>query len=313
MERFTEHTQFEITSRHTSVHGCRLKASKMAFKRQLSLNEGNIVSESECVRDAQQMSGCSHKRPKLTESATIQIEVKLRSESKAKRNDSVTAEEGQGTSALSASMTFPETAPTFRSEPEAINPFNTAIVPDVDQRSVTQNFCDEESSSDELDEDQLSLEDEPWNGSEFDEFAEFAWLEQMDDTVTCEGATAAYCNAKLIRRDQVRSDFYEEVEQPSQETSKMAFDLFDRYGRLKMEFQAHPFLKGSGVWQDELNDGDILLIEDIRVDERYRRQKLASKLLQAVLDKARTKSRKFFALALPEPITAELDRQISPP
>lgn len=55
----------------------------------------------------------------------------------------------------------------------------------------------------------------------------------------------------------------------------LAFELFDRYGRLRSELVTYPTIKRSGVWGRELDHGDILLIEAISVDQGYRRQNLA--------------------------------------
>ena len=149
----------------------------------------------------------------------------------------------------------------------------------------------EESSSDE---DYPVFCDESDHGS--DMFAEFDWLEQMDGTVT-HGTSSVSCDAKLMCRDQIISTFYDEMEQPTLETSHLAFDLFDRYGRLSQEFRQHPTRKGSGIWQDELDSGDMLLFEEISVDELYRRRKLGSKLVQAILETGRRKSEQFWAFA----------------
>lgn len=43
----------------------------------------------------------------------------------------------------------------------------------------------------------------------------------------------------------------------------LAFGLFDRYGRLKKAFKDHVIQKGSGVWGDEFDSGDLLLIEEV--------------------------------------------------
>lgn len=79
----------------------------------------------------------------------------------------------------------------------------------------------------------------------------------------------------------------------------LAFDLFDRYGRLKSVFKEHQVKKGSGVWGSEFDSGDLLLIETITLKQPYRRQGLGRKLVTAVLDRTRAKSRKFFVVTAP--------------
>jgi GNAT superfamily N-acetyltransferase len=158
---------------------------------------------------------------------------------------------------------------------------------------------DEDEDSESIDEEQSDY------GSDYDEFAEFNWLEQMDGLIMLKsedgGSKAvqvAYCDAKLIRRRQIRT-FWSDMEEPTQETSSLAFDLFDRFGRLKTDFKTHPVKSGTGVWGDELDQGDLLLIETLRVQKDYRRCGLGRKLVNAVLERARAKSEQFFAVLLP--------------
>ncbi len=155
-----------------------------------------------------------------------------------------------------------------------------------------------DTNSEELEEDDESggdsdSRDVDEDCSEFDEFAEFEWLEVMDGVVTCterssDGAAqkrVGYCQGKLIRRRQIRATFYHEMEEPSTETSLLAFDLFDRYGRLRSEIKDHTVRKGSGVWNEELDSGDILLIEEVKIDKEYRRRGLGKKMVGAMLEK----------------------------
>ncbi|KAH8756589.1 hypothetical protein F5883DRAFT_503515 [Diaporthe sp. PMI_573] len=97
----------------------------------------------------------------------------------------------------------------------------------------------------------------------------------------------AGCNAMLIRRGGMRESFWTNMEEPTQETSDLAFDLFDRYGRLNPEFYEHDINKGTGVWGKELDHGDILLFDVLRVDAAYRRRGIGAKLVNAILEKTR--------------------------
>lgn len=73
---------------------------------------------------------------------------------------------------------------------------------------------------------------------------------------------------------------------PTQGHEQLATDLFDHYGSLRPEFIDHPLRRGSGIWGDELSEGNILLIEEIHVEDSYRRQSLARRLVSLVFDKA---------------------------
>ena len=161
-----------------------------------------------------------------------------------------------------------------------------------------------------------------WDGDSDDEFP---WFEEIDGLATLKPSTdnAAIssgpargeerqiggCDAKLIRRNKIRESFWLEMESPTQETSDLAFDLFDRYGRLNPWFYEHDFHKGSGVWGNELDHGDLLLFEVVKVDAAYRRRGIGMKLVNAILDKTRKKVSEqagFFALACPGFLWSEM-------
>ncbi|KAK3896882.1 hypothetical protein C8A05DRAFT_20243 [Staphylotrichum tortipilum] len=145
-----------------------------------------------------------------------------------------------------------------------------------------------------------------WDNLSASAFAEWKWLEQIDGVGDVDHHQVAYCDAKLIRRQHIKSAFWAEMEGPSEETSDLAFELFDRYGRLNREHYDHEMGKGSGVWGQELDHGDILLFESLSVETIWRHQGIGTKLVKAVLDKVRAKSCGFFAFAQPGYLTAEL-------
>lgn len=167
-------------------------------------------------------------------------------------------------------------------------------------------ICDEKNDellgfdSDSVDsENEYCESDEDDFGSQFDEFAEWEWLEQIDAFANVGTTQVAQCDAKLIRRGRIRNDFSNEIEEPSEETSALGSDLFDRYGRLRREHYEHEIKKGTGIWDKELDRGDILLFGNITINPLWRRQGIAAKIVQAVLDETRRKSTKFFAFAQP--------------
>lgn len=173
----------------------------------------------------------------------------------------------------------------------------------------------QDENDDPTEEEDEYTDNESAYGSEDDEFAEFGWLEQIDgvakvaDTLNPKTQSrAGYCDAKLIRRNRIRS-FYSDMEEPSRETGILAFELFDRYGLMKKVFQEHVVKKGSGIWGTELDDGDLLLLEYVSIHRDCRRQGLGRKLVTAVLEKARTKSTRFFAVVCPGWLNREIDEE----
>lgn len=221
----------------------------------------------------------------------FKIEVRLRSAAKAARNDPrPTPPPGHY---LRMMMQRAGTEPPAAEGVET----NDNNMGDADDMNVD----DTDMSSDEGESD-LSENDDP--------FLEFGWLEQMDGFVDLvdQGSGSlseedeghiGHCDGKLIRRGDIRATFWSNLEEPTAETSFLAFDLFDRYGRLKPEFKDHPVKKGSGVWGAEFDDGDILLIETLKIDKEYRLLGLGSRVVKAMLEKTEGKTRGFIAVTRP--------------
>jgi GNAT superfamily N-acetyltransferase len=188
-----------------------------------------------------------------------------------------------------------------------------------DEESPKSNSEDSEDDTDDIIEEgdtyRHMSEDDPDLGSEYEEFAEFKWLEQMDGEITLKTSPDSelkqigYCNSKLIRRNGITS-FYADMEEPTRDTAELAFDLFDRYGRLRQEFKEHPIKKGSGIWQKEIDQGDLLLFERVSIQKPYRRRGLGRRVVDAMLETTRRKSPRFFAFVSPGYLTRELDEEV---
>ncbi|OAL32118.1 hypothetical protein AYO20_08056 [Fonsecaea nubica] len=142
-----------------------------------------------------------------------------------------------------------------------------------------------------------------------DEFAHIHWLEPMEVTVTRVPSSpggcaerAGFCGAKLIRRLNINREFYKEMSKPFDESTLLAFDLFDRFGNPKQDGK-NPFLSEElfmlGI---EPRHGDILLIEDLIVEKPYRRMGLSKLIVSALLEATEQKTHYPFAAILwPEP------------
>ncbi|KAF2241528.1 hypothetical protein BU26DRAFT_525043 [Trematosphaeria pertusa] len=129
--------------------------------------------------------------------------------------------------------------------------------------------------------------------------------EEFDEHTDPEDAIGR-CDALLIKNHRI--NFYHDMEEPSEGTSALAFELFDRYGRLRPEFKEHPIKKGSGIWKDELDSGPIFLIENILIDKPYRRRGIGRKMVAAALEEMRSKSKPFVALTKPGAIRRDYEK-----
>lgn len=76
------------------------------------------------------------------------------------------------------------------------------------------------------------------------------------------------------------------MEEPTNDTCELAFEVFDRWGCLKSELRDHPVKKGTGVWGTELDAAKILFIEDVTVNENHRRKGYGRNLVEQVWDAA---------------------------
>ncbi|KAI0099041.1 hypothetical protein GGR51DRAFT_536560 [Nemania sp. FL0031] len=165
------------------------------------------------------------------------------------------------------------------------------------------------SDDDECLTEDTSDEDDDIPTTLFDPFGEHRWSKQINGFVNVGQSRVADCDAKLLRRDSIRSAFWTEMEELCEETSLLAFELFDRYGRLNREYSEHEIRKGSGIWGKELDHGDILMVENIHIEPLWRRQGVGTKLVSAVLDKARHESKSFFAFVNPMHLTQDNDEK----
>ncbi|KAL5353193.1 hypothetical protein ACLOAV_001226 [Pseudogymnoascus australis] len=91
---------------------------------------------------------------------------------------------------------------------------------------------------------------------------------------------------RFVRRDRITPNFWRDMEEPCQELSSIAFELFDRYGRLKREFIDHTVCKGSGCWGSEVDLGPLFILEYVRMDRAWRRKGVGKKMVESLISKA---------------------------
>lgn len=92
--------------------------------------------------------------------------------------------------------------------------------------------------------------------------------------------------------------FWEGLDQSTQDTSRRAFDIFDQYGLFRDDIKTHSIKKGSCIWGDEFDLGDLLIIDKLFVRPSHRRQGIGHRLVNAMVEKARTKYGTFFVIVL---------------
>jgi hypothetical protein len=121
-----------------------------------------------------------------------------------------------------------------------------------------------------------------------EEMGDFKWMKNFVAECTCDGVTVANALARYIHREGMRSEFWERMEEPSEETCDVAFHVLDRYGTVKTKYKDHPVQRGTGVWGNELDHGPLFLIEKLHVTAlELRRKGLGQKVVSLLLEKAK--------------------------
>lgn len=113
------------------------------------------------------------------------------------------------------------------------------------------------------------------------------WLSTVHIRCTLDGNEIGYGLGRYIRRERIKATFWRDMEEPSQDMADLAFEVFDKYGFLKKNFQDHCIKKGTGVWGSELNFGPLFLIESIEIDKAWRQKGLGREMVSALIEKAK--------------------------
>ncbi|KAK0119471.1 hypothetical protein ONS95_010919 [Cadophora gregata] len=141
-----------------------------------------------------------------------------------------------------------------------------------------------------------------------DEFEE--WMHSLIVTINYEGKELGRAVGRYVKRSYIRDNFWRSMEEPCQELSSVAFELFDRYGRLKEEFASHPVRKGTGSWGHELDLGNIFILEHVLVDRQWRRKGIGKSLTTTLISKANTGERSStFTIVSPGYLTREVEKE----
>jgi hypothetical protein len=142
-----------------------------------------------------------------------------------------------------------------------------------------------------------------------DEFT--SWMSTIHVHCSHNGKVIGRGLGRYVKRDHIRSAFWRDTEEPCQELSKVAFQLFDRYGRLKKEFKDHPIRKGTGVWGSELDLGSFFVIEDLQVDKEWHRKGVGKIIALFLIEKSRSGRREpDFSLVIPGWLTRDVASEI---
>jgi hypothetical protein len=111
-----------------------------------------------------------------------------------------------------------------------------------------------------------------------EEMGDFKWMKNFVANVL----------ARFIHREDIRSEFWERMEEPSEETCDVAFYVFDRYRVVKTKYKGYLVQRGTGVQGNELDHGPLVLVKKLYVVAlELRRKGLGQKVVSLLLEKAK--------------------------
>ncbi|KAL2070288.1 hypothetical protein VTL71DRAFT_13314 [Oculimacula yallundae] len=126
------------------------------------------------------------------------------------------------------------------------------------------------------------------------------WMHTLNVTCTRKGKQIGSGRGIYVKRDVIRSNFWLKMQELRPDLSSIAFELFDRYGRLNEQFISHPVRKGKGCWGSEVNLGDLLIIEYVWVHKKFLLEGIGRAILNILLEKSRSGERNAaFSIARP--------------
>ncbi len=116
------------------------------------------------------------------------------------------------------------------------------------------------------------------------EIVPFAWLKVLIGTANApDGTEIGRVVGQLINRPCMRSSFHSDMDEPDRELQDLGWKLFDKRGYLKEDMWKHPIMKGTSVWGEELGYGKFLYIAHVKVSGTWRKQGVATKLVEGLL------------------------------
>lgn len=138
------------------------------------------------------------------------------------------------------------------------------------------------------------------------------WIQGVCVHCSYEGQVIGQGSGWYVQRDRIRDSFWRDMDGPSQGLSDAAFDLFDRYGRLRKEWKDHPVRKGTGVWGSELDLKSFFVIEELLVDKQWRRKAIGTMIATYLIEKSRARSRRpEFSLVAPGWLTRDIESEVT--
>ncbi|KAG6864944.1 hypothetical protein C0991_006173 [Blastosporella zonata] len=131
----------------------------------------------------------------------------------------------------------------------------------------------------------VSLQDISFTFSEEVDYENPRFLTNIELKATCPDlGTVASLSAIQIHRRFVQDSFLEIMDAHSSELHEFSCTLFDKFGRVRPWLLEPGRRQGTGCWGNELNDGQIIYVSEVSVNEGIRGKGLGSLMLKKLVE-----------------------------
>jgi hypothetical protein len=112
------------------------------------------------------------------------------------------------------------------------------------------------------------------------------WARLIDVSCTYGGVKVASAFGHLICRELIRDSFYESMDSLGKPVSDRVDELLDHHGYLRWPIKEYYLGQKAGQWNDALDTGSILQIDEVLVDDEWQSQPLGALMVTSLVDRA---------------------------
>ncbi|TGO30916.1 hypothetical protein BPAE_0002g00060 [Botrytis paeoniae] len=120
------------------------------------------------------------------------------------------------------------------------------------------------------------------------------WLDNIRVECFYKGDLIGHAFGRYIHRQGIKYNFLNIIKLSSHEMGEIAGEIFNKFGCLLHKFKEHVIQRGTGAWGAEMDVGPLLLLEQIRITDRwFRRKGLGRAMVKALIQKSQVQADPF--------------------
>jgi hypothetical protein len=112
------------------------------------------------------------------------------------------------------------------------------------------------------------------------------WAKVIDVSCTYAGVEVASASGHFICREIIRDNFYGSMDLLGKPVSGRIDELFDHHGYFRWSIKEYYLGQKAGSWNDALDTGSILLIDEVLVNKEWQSQALGALMVTSLIDRA---------------------------